>query len=192
MLVIHGFTCHRIWLTPTCRRLQRKGYRTDNWGYKSFFRSIQVHGDALHTHLVNDLATEERIDILAHSMGSLVTRYALSKGGISNLGRIVLIAPPSRGTPVARFVAPLIGGISKCVREMSDAANSFASLLPTSIPNDVGVVTAKFDHLVPNRCTHIDCERDHTTLWATHNSLLFSPQVTRLADHFFRHGRFFA
>ncbi|MGB7343733.1 MAG: alpha/beta hydrolase [Pirellulaceae bacterium] len=190
IVVVHGFTCHRFWLKPLCHRLQAKGYRVDNWGYKSMFRSVQVHGTALHDHLVDDLANEERIDIVAHSMGSLVVRCALSQGGVNNLGRVVLLAPPSRGTPVARWASPVIGPICRCVREMSDTEESFANQLPKTIPTDVGVIAAKFDTLVPNAFTHIDNEQDHTTLLATHNSLLFSRQVSDLADRFLSSGTF--
>jgi pimeloyl-ACP methyl ester carboxylesterase len=188
--VIHGFTCHRFWLRPLCRRFRRKGYAVENYGYKSCFRPIGVHAEALHAHLRDDLAASKRIDIFAHSMGSLVTRMALAQGDIKNLGRLVLLAPPSRGTPVARFASPLIGGLCKCVSDMSDADSSFANQLPRHAPTDVGVIAAKFDTLVPNRCTHLDNESDHITLWHSHNSLLFSRKVSDLADHFFREGRF--
>jgi alpha-beta hydrolase superfamily lysophospholipase len=190
VLVIHGFTCHRFWLRPICRRLRQKGYAVENYGYKSYFRPIALHAQALHTHLRYHLANAERIDIFAHSMGSLVTRMAIAQGDIKNLGRLVLLAPPSRGTPVARFASPLIGGICRCVPDMSDADTSFANQLPRDAPTDAGVIAAKFDTLVPNRCTHIDNERDHVTLWHTHNSLLFSRKVVDLADCFFRRGRF--
>ena len=190
LLVIHGFTCHRVWLTPLCYLFHRQGYRVDNFGYPSFFRSIESHATALHAHLTSKLVAEERVDIFAHSMGSLITRKALDKGGVNNIGRIVLLTPPSHGTPVARWVAPVIGKICRCVPEMSDGQESLANQLPPKPSTDVGVIAAKFDTLVPNRCTHVDGEQDHVTLWHSHNSVLFSPKVSQLADHFFRHGKF--
>jgi hypothetical protein len=123
-------------------------------------------------------------------MGAIVVRAALSEGAVTNLGRIVLLAPPNRGTPVARLAAPLFGRICRGIADLSDRADSTACRLPAECSKDVGILAARFDLLVPVSHTHLAGESDHRVLNASHNSLLLSPAPARLAANFLKTGQF--
>ena len=109
-------------------------------------------------------------------------------GQVPNLGRVVFLAPPNRGSPVARVVASFMGRICKTLAEISDREHSFVRELPTECTADVAVLAAKFDALIPIENTHLDGERFHVVLNATHNSLLFSRKAARFAASFLRNG----
>lgn len=190
VVLVHGFFGKRIWMYPLSFRMRRHGFRTSSWTYSSLTGSIEEHGQWLREHLLTDLAEEPRIHILAHSMGSIIVRQALSVGKVPNLGRVVFLAPPNRGSPVARRAERLVGSIWRVVSDLSDRSDSFVNRMPSRCLADFGIIAAKYDALVPASHTHLDGEQNHRTLSATHNSLLFSRTAANLAGQFLRTGRF--
>lgn len=95
---------HGIWRTEnSMRRLERafrdEGYSVLNETYSSHTESIpEIAEDLWKT--VNSLDTE-KVHFVAHSMGGLVVRQMLASHEMTNLGRVVMIAPPSRGAALA-------------------------------------------------------------------------------------------
>lgn len=73
---------------------------------------------------------------------------------------------------------------------MSDHDNSFVSRLPSPNFVDIGIIAARFDALVPVASTHLDGERQHVILNATHNSLLLSRTAANHILAFIATGRF--
>jgi hypothetical protein len=165
-------------------------FRVANWGYVSFLGSIEKHAERLHGHLTGPLSGEGRLHIVAHSMGSIVVRAALSMGEIPNLRRVVLIAPPNTGTPLARFASSLCGGLCRPLSELSNRTGSYVNNLPNLDSLDCGVIAGRFDLLVPESNTHIQGERGHIILNATHNTLLFSRTTATLTKAFLTTGSF--
>ncbi len=190
VVVVHGFASIRLWMLPLCWRLRSHGYRVINWGYPSLRRNMAAHAARFYEYISKSLVHERRIHIVAHSMGAIVVRAALSEGAVANLGRIVLLAPPNRGTPAARLAAPLFGRLFRGIADLSDRADSAACRLPAECSLDLGVLAARFDLLVPVSHTHVAGESDHLVLNASHNSLLLSPAPARLAATFLKSGRF--
>jgi pimeloyl-ACP methyl ester carboxylesterase len=190
IIVVHGFAGKRLWMRPLCARLRSQGYRVSNWGYASLRGSIAEHGRRFHEYVAVSLSEERRIHIVAHSMGAIVVRAALAMGPVGNLGRVVLLAPPNHGTPVARNAGRIVGRVCRGIGDLSDGPDSFVNRLRSPPPMDVGVVAAKFDILVPVASTHLDGECQHIVLNATHNSLLLSGRVANLVLAFIAAGRF--
>jgi hypothetical protein len=190
VLVIHGFGGKRLLMYPLCMRLRSRNFRVRTWSYSSLFGSLEQHATKLYEHLAVSLSHESRLHIVAHSMGSIVVRSALSMGTIPNLGRVVFLAPPNSGSPLARVAATFLGRICKPLADVSDGEQSYVKTLPALCEVDVAVVAARFDALVPTANTHLQGERDHMVLNATHNSLLLSGKVASLAALFLRTGTF--
>jgi len=170
------------------KRLQRIGYLTHNWGYPSLSGRLDHHARCLRQIIDERLESGSRVHVVAHSMGSIVTRLALSLG--DNSGRAVLIAPPNRGSPVARFLAPLMPSFCPVVDELSSHPNSFVNRLPPCGNVEIGCIAARFDLLVPPSCTELDGQADRVCLTATHNSLVFQRRTARLVHAFLSTGRF--
>ena len=188
VLAIHGFGGKRLLMYPLCHRLRSENFRVRTWGYSSLFGSIERHAERLYDYLTGSLSQETRLHLVAHSMGSIVVRCALSMGRVPNLGRVVFLAPPNSGSPVARLAARFVGGLCKTLADISDGERSFIKTLPKLCAADVAVVAAKFDALIPIENTHLEGERFHVVLNATHNSLLFSHKAAHFAALFLRNG----
>ena len=189
VVVVHGFGGKRLWMAPLAYRLSRK-YDVANWSYFSFGGSIENHGRRF-AEFIESLNTKQKINIVAHSMGSIVTRAALQNSR-TKISRVVMLAPPNAGSHVARFVSPVLGTICRPIREISSHKDSYVNQLPIKSPCETGVIASKFDVLVPWENTMLDGLADHQTVVGTHNSLLFSGKVAAMVVRFFRHGKFAA
>jgi hypothetical protein len=106
--------------------------------------------------------------------------------------RIVFLAPPSRGSHAATIAGKTfgIGRLCPPLIELSTAPGSFVNSIEDTPDYEIGVIAAKYDLLVSVERTHLTFERDHVVLNATHNSLLFSKQVSHQVCRFFETGCF--
>lgn len=187
VVLIHGIAASRIVMLPLAHCLKGKGFKVYNWGYESLFASLEEHGKQFYQFLAS--LEEENLYILAHSMGCIVTRIALAQGALAKLKRLVFLAPPNTGSPLARLAAP-VGRLFKPIPQLADAPTSLVNQLKPSWEYELGVIAAKFDLIVPEHCTHLGNEKDYILLKQTHNSLLLAPKVCALAERFFKIGQF--
>jgi len=190
VVLVHGFGAKRLWMRILERRLQKCGYATNNWSYVSLIGSLEGHARRLRT-LLDELApSQEVVHLVGHSMGAIIVRLALSYGPISSLGRVVLIAPPNHGSPVARVFGPLVWPVCPAASELSSHPDSYVNQIDELFDVQVGVIGARFDLTVPVASTMLNSQSDHVCVAATHNSLLFQGTVACHVDAFLSTGRF--
>lgn len=192
VVLVHGLLRTPRSLGLLARALDRDGFTTRRFGYSSARGSIAEHARRLAAELAEIAATPgcRELHLVGHSLGNLIARAALAAGAPAQLRRIVMLVPPNRGSPVARWLAPWLGGLVPVLRELSDAKASAVHRLPELPDVRIGVIAARFDHLVPEGSTHLRGESDHVRVAATHSSVLWSPRVQKLVVAFLRNGRF--
>jgi pimeloyl-ACP methyl ester carboxylesterase len=179
-------------MLPLGEALRRRGYRSFAWNYPSWNGTIQQHGNDFRRFLLTEIASERRVHVVAHSMGSIVVRSALASTPVQNLERVVFLAPPNHGCPIASRVKRWAGPMFRTIADVSNDRGSFVNQLPLWDQRDLGVIAARFDLLVPVSSTHLGHESDHVVLNATHNSLLFSTTAMQYTVNFLKSGRFCA
>ncbi len=160
-----------------------------HWTYFSVAGSVESHAKRFADFLLN-LNHDGPIHIVAHSMGSIVTRAAIQFQEIAKLKRIVLLAPPNSGSPVAQLMSYGLGWACRPLRDLSSSPNSFVNHLTIELPCETGVIAARFDIQVPVRSTLMPGLADHATIFGTHNSLLFSAKASRMVTRFLESGQF--
>ncbi len=190
VVLVHGFGGKHAFMQPLAKRLQHVGYRVRCWNYRSYFESVARHGNRLASWLATELQGERRFHMVAHSMGCIVVRAALSRAVPANLGRIVLLAPPNHGSPAARIASRWLGDLIPPARELAAHPTSYVCKLPQTEGLEVGVLAARFDWLVPVRSTHLIGQRNHQVLPATHNSILLSRLAAQRIKSFLSTGEF--
>lgn len=110
-MLVHGFGAIRLVMRPLAYQLRSRGFRVQHWTYLSLFDPIERHAIRFFDFLRTDTATERRFHIVAHSMGSIFSLAALNRGVFPNLGSLILLAPPNRGSPVARIASKIVGRV---------------------------------------------------------------------------------
>ena len=192
-MLVHGLGGNRWVMRSLERRLQAHGYRTLNWQYLSTFGSIDKHAQQL-ARRVEQWEQEEptgTLHFVTHSLGSILTRVVLEQRRPANLGRVVMLAPPNRGSPVATFFQSSLGRMIPAISQLSDHPDSFVNTLPRSLAQvEIGVLAAESDILVPAASTQLEQLGDHRTLACRHLSIVFHRQVPALVDCFLREGNF--
>ncbi len=197
VVLVHGIGSSRLIMWPLASRMRRAGFRVVQWSYPTWFTPIGTHAERL-AEFITKLQQEYRVHLVAHSMGTIISRAALtSLIPTEKTGRFVQLAPPNHGSPVARLVGKVFGSVLKPTRELSDEASSYVNKLPNltvlkkaPYPVESGIIAARYDHLVPLKSTYLAGADQHVTLAATHNSLLFSSTASKLVIEFLRNGSF--
>lgn len=190
--LVHGFLANRFMLALLAARLHRHGFRAKPWGYWNMRRSILVHADAFARELrrLDAAADVERIHLVTHSMGGIVARAALDRYRPAKLGRIVMLAPPNRGSFAADVASGLFGKLLAPVDELRTANDSLVNSLGMPAGVEIGVIAAGRDALVSEASTRPDVPHAHVTLPCLHSSLLFRKDAADLAAAFLAHGGF--
>jgi alpha-beta hydrolase superfamily lysophospholipase len=190
VVLVHGLAAGPSWMRPLARFLERQGYRTHCWRYASLTGSLQVHARRLREVLGDCMARATPVHLVAHSMGSIVTQLALAGRSWPDLGRVVLLAPPNHGSPVARLLAPFARRLCPVVAELSSHPASLVRRMKPPCGVQVGTIRARYDLLVPGSSTMLDGQQDSICFRATHTSLLLQRSVARQVHAFLATGRF--
>ncbi|QDU54503.1 esterase/lipase family protein [Aeoliella mucimassa] len=195
VVLTHGISSSKWFLLPLARRLRQQGFDTLLHSYFSLWGSNRQIGRrfARRLHRLAARYPDRTIHVVAHSMGSIVTRCALLERVPDSLGRIVMVGPPNRGSDVAQRISNSTGWLMPTLKELSDTPDSFVNQLPASVsPYDVGVVVASHDRVVRPECTTLDDLTDQVVLRGFHTGVLWRPETALHVGHFLRTGRFLA
>lgn len=192
VVLTHGFMANRWLLVFLANRLRKLGWQTVTWGYPSLRPSVLEHGVRFAKHLAELAAAPavDRIHVVAHSMGGIVTRAALSRGIPKKFGRLVMLAPPNRGSFVATATASLMGRMMRPVAELTTNPNSLVNRLEEPAGIEVGVIAAGFDQLVSLESTRLEIPHSHVIVPCMHSSLLFRRDAAMLTAQFLQRGTF--
>ena len=199
VVLIHGLFLGSFILNRVARRFHAGNWDIVKYDYPTMRKKIRAHGadlaELLDSPLFDDIP---RIDFVTHSMGGLLLRSAvdlLTDARRKQLGRAVMIAPPNRGSDVARLAVRLVPGAEYLVApiaDLSSAPHSFANTFP--IPDhmpETGIIASSHDHQVRLEYTSFgNCPR--IILPGSHTGVLFHPETAEQAFRFIRTGTFSA
>lgn len=192
VVMLHGIASTRWVMLPLASRLRGKGFDTRLLGYYSVTGSNRKFGRWLAGNLRRIEAKNpgRRIHIVAHSMGSIVTRCALEEFLPKSLGRVVMIGPPNGGSHMATFLERIYW-FSRPLMELKDEPDSFVNRLPPAPAGvEVGVIAAAKDNVIHLDRTHLPGERDHHVINSWHTGVLWKPETADYVARFLRTGRF--
>jgi pimeloyl-ACP methyl ester carboxylesterase len=142
VVLLHGMMRSSRSMNRIQRRLEESGYRVINIDYPSTEESIEDIADSIHDQIETIPPDRVSVHFVTHSMGSIVVRYYLAHYKVKNLGRIVMIAPPNRGSIVAAYLkqwAPYRRIFGRAGQEIARAPRSFPDTLPPP-PCEFGVI----------------------------------------------------
>ncbi len=201
--LVHGIWMTGLEMSLLRYRIRRCGYRTRLFHYASLRRSPAENAAAL-ARLLRQLE-DRRVHLVGHSLGGLVICHLLADRPPPNIGRVVMLGSPLRGSALARRLAR-----SRWTRWLlgRSIAQGLLGDLPACIaPNGLGMVAGTHGFGIgwlfggsalsrPNDGTVALDETEHPAVGDRlivphgHFALLFARQVAEASCRFLRHGRF--
>lgn len=128
----------------------------------------------------------DQVDVVAHSMGGLATRWYLLQRPHAPVRRVVFIGTPHRGTRSAHLAWG--GGRSEMMPDSPflDTLNSAAPY-----PHNVEAITIRTvidTHILPGESATLPGVEDHELCCPTHAGLLDDAEVFEIVRDFLEHG----
>jgi hypothetical protein len=205
--VIHGYGGFGLQMEKIYKAIVKSGYECENFTYQSFTKDI----DSVAVSLFEKISAEkiDTVSFVTHSMGALVVRALyrhLDKKPFPFIHRLIMLAPPNKGTPVADFyktygiILP-VGGPN--VQHMTTDSASYANQLP--IPTcEVGLILAitgskpwynpfmkeDNDGLISANYAKLGIEKDIAVVKSQHATMTQNKKVIKLILEFLKTGSF--
>lgn len=208
VVLVHGLRRTHRSMRKIARACQGAGFATLNIDYPSSKGGIEDHAMQIAAAIITFATRFERVHLVGFSMGALVVREFLAHYRPSNLGRVVMIAPPARGSHIADLlttqkhlsrIAPKWWG--PALYELTTAQQQ--ARVHAEVDYPLGViagVTGKFgpwgrlfgnlsnDGLVALDSTRIDGMSGHIMLPLPHNALIRDRASIRAVVSFLTKG----
>jgi pimeloyl-ACP methyl ester carboxylesterase len=187
-------------------RLQAAGWQalSPSYGFRRSFPAILAH---LQEPVTAFAARLDRLDIVTHSMGGLVARALIAQMNPPNLGRVVMMAPPNKGSELADILVSLDLAdaiLGPAHRHLVTRRAADDEALLGEVDYELGIIAGDrslspvprrilpppHDGKVSVAATHLAGMADHIVLPVPHSLMTAHPLSGAQALHFLQQGRF--
>lgn len=207
--VLHGYACPKIVMKKLEKRIDKAGFDTENYRYKSISEDLDSLGKELYEH-IRSLKTDT-ICFVTHSMGALVVRSMLNfsekDSDFPVIYRIVMISPPNNGAEIADIGASMSGLkflMGPNVEKLKTGSDSYTSHLPVPYRSEVGIIfgytgnrhgynpliKGDNDGLLSPQCTSLGMEKDIAAVKTNHALIHRNKKVGNMVVAFLQKGNF--
>lgn len=206
VILLHGLARSSRCMNRLENTLQQAGYHIVNLNYPSTSGSIESLSDTVITNALAKTEPSQSVHFVTHSLGGILLRYFLTHNEIDRLGRVVMLAPPNRGSQIVEWLQHywlfqrLLG---PAALQLGTAADSLVNQLPPA-PCELGIIAGSravnvlFSPFLPKpndgtvsvENTKLAGMRDHITLPTTHPLIMRNKQVIKQVLAFLKSGQF--
>lgn len=209
VVLLHGMYRSSYAMRPVERYLNTLGYQVTNISYPSTSLEIEELAEQYLHPVISQLRTETKgpIHFVTHSMGGILVRHYLKNHPTPDVGNVVMIAPPNKGTDLVDvfgggdFVTDRTGPAGK---QLSASDQSFVNQLGP-VDFHLGVIAGNKngnwvtssllpgddDGVVSVESTKVENMADFVTVPYKHYRLRGAKPVLQQAAHFLKYGAFY-
>ena len=177
-----------------------------NVNYASTRHSIEELAENAISPALADCAAGQVIHFVTHSLGGILVRQFLHRNRIENLGRVVMLGPPNKGSQVVDKLSDFPG-----FRFVHGDAGLELGTGATSVPNrlgnanfDLGIIAGTrsinllLSFMIPGaddgkvsvENTKLEGMRDHLEMEVTHTFMMQNKKVIDQVIHYLQSGKF--
>lgn len=206
-VLLHGLGRSSYSMLSIQNALNKSGFKVINDSYPSRNGGIEHLSLKAIEHGIEQCHVNADIYFVTHSMGGILLRYYLKQNTITNLQKVVMLAPPNQGSKLADIYSDI-----KLVNILGGPALSQLSIKDEkSLPKQLGRVSFELgiiagdrtinpilslilpgadDGKVAVKSTVVEGMTDHIVLHTTHPFMTFNPLVVEATLNFFQKGYF--
>lgn len=205
IVLVHGYARSASAMWKLENHFEDAGYNVISIDYSSFCTSIEEVKKEVYSQINNCCSkSKTKVHFVGHSFGGLLIRSYLGENKFKNLGNVVNMGSPSKGTAAVEYLKDSwifknLGGVAK---EMSSKGSNFLKSLKK--PNyNLGIIAGKannpkYDHilkgldhgLVTIESTKVDGMKDFVIMNTNHTMMRYNKSVAEQAVYFLRHSKF--
>ena len=210
VLLVHGIARTVLSMRPLAVHLARSGYNAYVIRYYSTRNYIEDHARNLEKKIINlNISSNNHpIHFVTHSLGGIVVRkFLVDHPDDPRFGRVVMIAPPNKGSEFADrlYNIPFFGLLCIPLHEVTTNNKNTVHKLGNPAPNyEIGIIAGgklnekgfrryipgDDDSTVSAAATHLKGEKDHIVIKDTHHGLLKNRQTAEQTVNFLETGKF--
>ena len=206
VVLLHGLarSASSMWLLE--KRLKDEGFFTVNESYASTTAPLSELIDTVPPLSIEKCEDRRPIHFVTHSMGGVVMRGHLAKHQVDGLGRLVLLAPPNKGSELVDTMKQIPGfdwingpagvalgaDIDSIPNTISDADAEYGVIAGNLSLNPLysSIIPGDDDGKVSVESTKFAAMTDHITLRASHTFIMNSAEAAEQTIEFLRTGKF--
>lgn len=206
VILLHGLARSDSSFSTLASNLSAHGYTTINYGYPSTDHTVEKLAQDAISDALSQCPEQSKIHFVTHSMGGILVRQYLSINTIEDIGRVVMLGPPNKGSQVVDNLKDVPG-----YKMINGPAGMQLGTGEASVPNklgpanfEVGIIAGtrsinlilstmlpgKNDGKVSVENTKLEGMTDHISLPVTHPFMMKNQKVMSQVLHFLRFGTF--
>lgn len=206
VILLHGLARSYSSMQILEQRLANNGFYPVNLGYPSTEHGIEVLADIAIKPALERCPAGAAVNFVTHSLGGILVRQYLSERHIPQLGRVVMLGPPNRGSEVV----DRLGGWPGFHFINGDAGLQLGTNT-LSLPNSLGPARFNVGIIAGNKTinwvlsalipgpddgkvsigrTVLEGMNDHITMPVTHTFMMNNEQVIAQVMYYLKNGHF--
>lgn len=206
VILLHGLARTDRSMAKLQKALAQQGYCVQNVSYASTRNNIETLAVEAIEPALAACSDEGPVNFVTHSLGGILVRQYLRDHRIDNLGRVVMLGPPNKGSEVVDRLSEFPGfhfingdaglelgtGETSVPNQLGEANFELGIIAGTRSMNFIlsGMIPGADDGKVSVERTKLEGMQDHLEMEVTHTFMMRNNKVIEQVIHFLQSGRF--